>query len=276
MAEQPTESSTTEQAPKKEKKPKTKKGPVLSFVGPEGASRIVTLMAALVIILQANYFFWTLGIDLIRTQGPDLFYGLNVFCGIMLYIIGVIIILMIGIVEISVKYLEKVEMLEKLYRFEILFVFAALTLLFEVLGTFYLKDNLNYTVYLSVLIGGVLLVIAAVLEIIKEKDIKPSKVMILCGCGYAVFEAIILFITTPLVFENYWDGSIAIIIVILLLLAIFNKIKFIPYEWWMVLIFGVILWGWVNPAQTVIGLPSVSGGGVGGTLVLILFIFMLL
>jgi len=276
MAEQPTESSTTEKAPTKEKKPKTKRGPILSFVGPEGASRIVTLMAALVIILQGNYLFWNVGIDLIGSGGSDLLYGLNIFCGIMLYIIGVLIILMIGIVEISIKYLEKVEILEKLYRFEVLFVFAALTILFEVLGTLYLEDALEYSVYLSVLIGGVLLVIAAILEIIKEKDIKPSKVMILCGCGYAVFEAIILFITTPLVFENYWDGSIAIIIVILLLLAIFNKIKFIPYEWWMVLIFGVILWGWVNPALTVVGIPSLTGGGIGGTLVLISFILMLL
>ncbi|TFF98687.1 MAG: hypothetical protein EU547_00795 [Promethearchaeota archaeon] len=272
MAEESKEPTTSEETPKKE--PKTKKEPILTFSGPEGASRIITLMAALAIILQGNTAFWTNGVNSFvpgAPPGTNIFFVLNIICGVFLYILGVIIILMIGIVEISIKYLEKIEILEKLYRFEFIFVFAGLTILFEVLSTLYLEPNIPITIYLSVLLGGVLLVIAAILEIIKDKDvIKPSKFVCLFGCGYSVVEAIILFITLPLAFSNYWDGSVAIIVVILLLLSLFEKIKFIPYEWWMVLILGFILWGWVNPVG------SISGGGVGGTLVLISFILMLI
>lgn len=257
MAEEPTKTSTTEPAAK----PKAKKEPILSFTGPEGATRVVTLLAALAIILQGNNAFWNLGI---AATDP-----LNVFCGVMLYIIGVLIILMIGIIEFSIKYLEKIEVLEKFYRFEALLVLAALTLLFESLSRLSLLQAGSYTRFISSLLGGLLLLIAAILEIIKEKDIKPSKFMCLCGCAYAVFEAIMLYLP-PITLATYWDASIAIVIVAILLLSIFKVIKFIPYEWWMVLILGFILWGWVAPVG------SVSGGGVGGTLVLISFILMLL
>jgi hypothetical protein len=77
----------------------------------------------------------------------------------------------------------------------------------------------------------------------------------------------------PITLAHYWDASIAVVIVAILLLSIFKVIKFIPYEWWMVLILGFILWGWVIPAGRI---NVVSGGGIGGTLVLISFILMLL
>ena len=62
--------------------------------------------------------------------------------------------------------------------------------------------------------------------------------------------------------------ALGIIVVILLLLSMYEKIKFIPYQWWMVLILGFILYGWVIPAGV--------SGGTGGTIVLISFILMLL
>lgn len=258
MAEEPTKTSTTEPAAK----PKAKKGPLLSFTGPEGATRIITLIAALIIILQGNNIFWA------AVSSAN---ALNIFCGVMLWIIGVIIIFMIGIIEISITYLEKIEVLEKYYRFEVLLILAALTILFESLTTLSSWPNISAQVYISVLLGGVLLVIAAILEIIKDKkSIKPSKFTCLVGCGYAILEALVLFLAMPITFPNYWDGVIALIVVVILLLAMFNKIKVVPYEWWMVLILGFILWGWVNP------IGSVSGGGVGGSLVLISFILMLL
>jgi hypothetical protein len=183
---------------------------------------------------------------------------------------------MIGIIEFSVKYLEKIEVLEKYYRFEVLLVLAALMLLFESLSTLGLIQSIlnmtnplnNLLAYINILLGGIILFIAAIMEIIKEKDIKPSKFMCLFGCAMAIFEAIVLYMTISL--PTYWDATLAVIVVIILLLSIFKVIKFIPYEWWMVLILGFILWGWVNPTGTI------SGGGLGGTLVLISFILMLL
>jgi len=253
----------TNEKPAKEKKPKTpREGPILKFIGPEGASKIVVLMAALSIILQGNTAFWALGVNALPVPN-----GLNIFCGVMLWILGVILILMIGIIGFGSATLKKIEIIEKYYNPIVIILLALLVMLFEILivaNAFLVVSTLTITSILGSILGGLLLIIAAFLEQTKEKEkMKPSKLVCLVGVIIAIIEAILLFATLPTMFSNIWDGIVALIVAILLILSMYDKITFIPYEWWMVLILGFILYGWVPPA-------------VGGTIVLISFILMLI
>lgn len=236
-------------------------GPILKFIGPEGASKVVLLIAALSIILQGNEAFWTYGINATPVN------RLGIFCGIILYILGIILILMIGTIGFGTATLKKIELIEKYYNPFVLLCMAILIIVFEILSataSFLVLQSENIlTLVFSSLLGGTLTIIAAILEQTKYKEImKPSKLLGLVGAFFAIIEAFILFITLPILLSRYWDGIIAIVVVNLLLLSIYDKIRFIPYEWWMVLILGFILYGWVP--------------GIGGTLVLISFILMLI
>jgi hypothetical protein len=257
----PKEAAPKEAALKKEKTPKVKKertpreGPILEFTGPEGSPKIVALMAALWVILQGNNSFWT-GVNAVN--------ALNVVSGIFLVILGFVLILTIDILNFGDPTLKKIEIFEKFYRFEVLLILGVLVLIFELLS---INFALLTAAALANLLGAFLIIIAAIMEILikKGKTIKPSKLVTLAGIVITILEAIFLFaIPIP---ANIWDGIVGIIVVILLLLSMYEKIKFIPYQWWMVLILGFILYGWVTP---------IGGTGTGGTIVLISFILMLL
>jgi len=261
------EETTTNETPAKEKKPKLpREGPILKFIGPEGASKILVLFAALTIILQGNTAFWANGVNALPIPN-----GLSIFCGVMLWILGVILILMIGIIGFGIPTLKKIEIVEKYYNPIVIMLLGLLVLLFEILslGNALLTPSIGIIgLIIGALLGAILLVIAAILEQTKEKQkMKPSKLVCLVGVIIAIIEAVVLFAIFPFTFQNYWDGVISIIVAILLLLSMYDRIKFIPYEWWMVLILGFILYGWVHPLVQF---------GTGGTIVLISFILMLI
>ena len=271
----PKEAAPKEAAPKKEKAPKEKKpkvkkerapreGPILAFTGPEGAPKIVALMAALSGILQGNGFFWG-GVNLaIAVPGTTLAAG-PIVAGIFLYILGIILILTLDILDFGDPTLKKIEVFEKFYRFEVLILLGLIIILFELIGINFLLVS---AAAIGALLAGILVLVAAIMEIMikKEKVMKPSKLVCLVGIIITLLEVVFLFGTPTL--ANIWDGIVAIIVIILLLLSMYEKIKFIPYQWWMVLILGFILYGWVAP----IG----GATGTGGTIVLISFILMLI
>ena len=261
--EAPKEEAPKEEAPKKEKKPKVKKervprdGPFLQLTGPEGSPKIVALMAALSVILQGNNLFWA---------GVNFPNPLNVLSGIFLFILGFILILTIDILNFGDPTLKRIEVFEKFYRFEVLLILGILILLFEMLS---INFAIGTASALLIMLGGILVIIAAIMEILikKEKTMKPSKLVALAGIIITILEVVYLFAVPSL--STIWDGIVGIIIIILLLLSMYDKIKFIPYQWWMVLILGFILYGWVSPIGT-------GAIGTGGTIVLISFILMLL
>jgi len=261
IEEAPKEEAPKEETPKKEKAPKVKKertpreGPILQFTGPEGSPKIVALMAALSVILQGSNLFWS-GVNSIVPATM----GLNLLCGVFLVILGFVLILTIDILNFGDPTLKRIEIFEKFYRFEVLLILGVVILLFEMLS---MSFNIISVTALIVMLGGILVLIAAIMEIVikKEKTMKPSKLVALVGIIITILEVVFLF--GNLTVNNIWDGVIGIIVIILLLLSMYDKIKFIPYQWWMVLILGFILYGWVLP-------------GTGGTIILISFILMLL
>jgi hypothetical protein len=254
---------TKEEAPKMEKKPKVKKeraprdGPFFQLTGPKGSPRIVALMAALSVILQGNNLFWA---------GVNFPNPLNILCGVFLYILGILLILTLDILNFGDPTLKRIEVFEKFYRFEVLLILGIVVLLFEMLS---ISFAIGTASALLIMLGGILVIIAAIMEIMikKEKTMKPSKLVALAGIIITIIEVVYLFAVPSL--STIWDGIVGIIVIILLLLSMYDKIKFIPYQWWMVLILGFILYGWVSPIGT-------GAIGTGGTVVLISFILMLL
>ncbi len=262
--EAPKEEAPKEEKPKKEKPPKEKKpkkerpprdGPILSFTGPEGSPKIVALMGAMSTIWIGNLIFWA-GVNTVAMVPAN---GLWIFYGIMLWILGLLLILTLDIIDFGDPTLKKIEALEKFYRFEVLLLFGLLILLFELLFINFLPTT---AAALGRLLSGILVLVAGILELLikKGKDIKPSKVVALIGIILAFIE--IFFQFAGATTASIWDGIVGLIVVLLLLLSMYEKIKFIPYVWWMVLILGYILYGWV--------------GTLGGTLILISFILMLI
>jgi len=250
---------TNEATPKTEKPPKVKKerapreGPFFQMTGPEGSPKIVALMAALSIILQGNNLFWA-GVNAVPV------YALSIVCGVFLFILGILLILTIDILNFGDPTLKKIEIFEKFYRFEVLLILGVVVIVFEGLSILFALWSSGA---LAVLLGGILVITSGIMEFMvsKGKTMKPSKIVALIGIIITVLEVIFLF-SVP-VFSSIWDACVGIVVIVLLLLSMYEKIKFFPYQWWMVLILGFILFGWVLP-------------GTGGTIILISFILMLL
>ena len=176
----------------------------------------------------------------------------------MLCILGVILILILDILDFGEPKLKKIEEVGKFFRWEVLFIFFILILLFEALSLLLNWDRAG-------LLSSILVLTATILEFMRKKgnEIKPSKLVAIVGLVFTLLEiALLSFWTTDSVVAIFYDTIVGIAVVILLLLSILNQIKFIPYQWWMVLILGFIIYGWV--------------GKIGGTLILISFILMLL
>jgi hypothetical protein len=118
-------------------------------------------------------------------------------------------------------------------------------------------------------LGGVLLLIAAVMEILAEKkNIVHSKFVAIVGAGFAIYECINIFIlyafATTATIINPIIGLIAAAILIIIVLGKID-IK-IPYTWWVVLTIGFIVFTWVSPLYA----------GIGGTVIMISFILLII
>jgi len=217
-----------------------------SVTAPSGATKVIALMAALVIIREGIALFWTLA-------------PLNIFYGIMEIILAGILIIVLNIVDFGVPFFKK------LYKWWIILILGLLVMLFEILALFLFSTNPIFQMAFAgfYLLGGILTIIAAILELIAGKEkMKASQIVALFGAVYTIFEVIVLFTVGGQ--QNIYHGIIGIIFVALLLISMQKKIDLkIKYEWWVVLIIGFVLFSWVGP-------------GIGGTIILISFILMLL
>jgi len=217
-----------------------------SVTAPSGATKVVALMAALVLIREGIWLFWNSS-------------GINIFFGIMEIILAGILIIVLNIVDFGVPFFKK------LFLWWIILILGILVLMFEIFASGY---NILTAASTGFLLGGLLVVIAAILELVASKQkMKASQIVALFGAAYTIFEIILLFLTSstsPLFTQNIYHGILGIIFVALLLISMQKKIDLkIKYEWWVVLIIGFVLFSWV-------------GSGIGGTIILISFILMLL
>jgi len=213
----------------------------IKVTAPSSAPIVVALIAGLLVIREGIGLFWTLN-------------GLLIFYGIMEIIIAGILLIALNIVDFGV------EPLKKLYTWWIILILGILVIMFEIFASnFSIIDAISS----GMLLGGVLTVIAAVLEFMSAKEkMKPSQIVALFGVVYTVIEIIILFYFGG--GQNIYHAIIGIIFIIILLLSMQKKVNLkVPYEWWVVLIIGFVLFSWIL-------------SGAGGTIILISFILMLL
>ena len=118
---------------------------------------------------------------------------------------------------------------------------------------------------------AILLLLGALIEVIMEKKpYKASKMVLLVGIGFSIYECFMLFLSGNALFIV--NGVFGLILLVVLIIVLFDLVdlKVIHYTWWVVLLIGFIIFIWVS--QYAGGLLA----GNGGTLILIAFVLMVL
>jgi len=195
------------------------------------ASKVVALVGVLIIIRESILYFYT----------PDTF---NILYGILALVFAAVIFISLELID-----LRKVKIP---YLWWLLLIFGVLLILFAWLS------SMTY-------LGGTLVILAAILEILSKRAYVQSKIVSLVGALFAIYECVWLFMAGDVVLLV--NGIFGIIFAIILILTLQNKIDVkIPYVWWVVLIIGFIIFTWVSSFNV----------GIGGTVILTAVILILM
>ncbi|MEJ2277846.1 MAG: hypothetical protein P8Y70_08885 [Candidatus Lokiarchaeota archaeon] len=194
------------------------------------ASKVVSLVGILVLIREAVILF----------QKTDL--G-SILFGVLWAVFAALIFFSLNIINLP-KF--KIP-----YRWIILLVIGAVLL---VLAIFFTKTYLSAT----------LILIAFLLELLSEKKTYvESKIVVLIGACIAIYESIMLIISTDP--SNVVAGIFGIIFAVIILLSLQQQVDVkVPYVWWIILISGFVIFTWVNFI------------GVAGTVIMVGFILILM
>jgi hypothetical protein len=204
------------------------------------APKLLVFIAMLyTIALAITYFYAPLG-----------GFGLNILWGIICLVIAFLIFLTLDLISFGPLKIP--------YQWWIILIFGIILLIF---GLFL---NASY-------FPAILLILAALVEIIMEKKpYKASKMVLLVGIGFSVYECFLLFLSgNTLLIVN---GVFGLILLILLIIVLFDLVdlKVIKYTWWVVLLIGFVIFTWISPNA------AFFLAGNGGTLILIAFVLMVL
>jgi len=193
------------------------------------ASKVVALIGALVVIQVCIGYFATVD-------------ALKILFGIIGLFFAVVIFISLEIVDLKKLTIP--------YLWWVLLIIGALLILFEfAVGSSYL--------------GGVLVLIAALLEFLSQKKTyAESKIVALIGACYLIYESVMLFLSFS--FTGIALSIVGFVFAIILILTLQDKIDIkIPYAWWVVLIIGFVVFTWVAPQ-------------VSGTIIMVAFILILM
>ncbi|MFW9937307.1 MAG: hypothetical protein ACFFD5_06635 [Candidatus Thorarchaeota archaeon] len=186
--------------------------------------------------------------------GIAYFYGaanpLNILWGIICILIAFLIFVSLDLVDFGPVKIP--------YQWWLILIFGIVLLLFALfLGGSYFP--------------AILLLLAALIEIMMEKKpYKASKMVLLVGIGFSIYECFTLFFFGGVI--SIVNGVFGLILLIILLLILFDVVDFkvIHYSWWLVLLIGFVIFTWVSPWA--VGIVT----GFGGTLILIAFVLIVL
>lgn len=118
-------------------------------------------------------------------------------------------------------------------------------------------------------LGGVILITGSLMEILGEKkNIVHSKFVAIVGAGFTIYECINIFILYAFVgVANIINPLVGILVAVILLIIALDLVDIkIPFNWWVVLTIGFIVFTWVSPLY----------GGIAGTVIMISFILIIL
>jgi hypothetical protein len=206
------------------------------------APKLLVFIGMLYTIVLAMYYFY-------RPLGG---FGLNILWGIICLVIAFLIFVSLELISFGPLKIP--------YQWWINLIFGVVLVVFAYFfgGSYF---------------AGILLLLAAFVEFLMEKKpYKASKMVLLVGIGFSVYECIILFFP-PLNAIAIVNAIFGLILLIILLLIIFEVVDFkiLSYSWWFVLLVGFVIFIWVSPLAG--GFPVT---GFGGTLILIAFVLMIL
>ncbi|MFX1426649.1 MAG: hypothetical protein ACFFBE_09365 [Promethearchaeota archaeon] len=122
--------------------------------------------------------------------------------------------------------------------------------------------------------SGILIVMAALIELLAEKQgWKASKMMILLGGAFGVYDCILVFGGFNDNDNNIWlaNGIFGIILIAILLLSFQPWVDLkIPFVWWLTAAIGFVFLIWVSPYANLAGaIDEYPLGGFGGITLLI-------
>ena len=189
-----------------------------------------------------------LGISYFYNAGTDPLY---ILWGIICLVIAFLIFVSLELIDFGPVKIP--------YQWWIILIFGVVLLLF---AYFFIGNYLP----------AILLCMAALIELIMEKkSYEASKMVVLVGIGFSIYECFILFLSGVAIIVV--NGVFGLILLIILLLIIFDVVDFkvLDYSWWLVLLIGFVIFTWVSPFAA--GFPVV---GYGGTIILIAFLLILL
>lgn len=119
---------------------------------------------------------------------------------------------------------------------------------------------------------AVLVLLAVIVELVTgKKDINASKIMLLFGIAFTIWDCVAIFLIpvfVPILIVNAVFGLILAIILLILVLDLVD-IK-IPYTWWVVLLIAFVIYNWVMPFAG--GYPVT---GFSGTILMIGWVLIL-
>ncbi len=210
--------------------------------GEISASKVIAFIGMLFTVYFAMIFFYNV----------TLFTGIFVLWGIICLLIAFLIFITLGL--ISFGPLSKIT-----YQWWILLIFGAVLVLIAYF-------------YISYYLPAILILMAAVIELImQKKPYKASKMVAIVGAGFAGYECVVLMLSgITLYIVNAVFGLILIIILLLLIFEVVD-FKIFNYSWWVVLLIGFVIFTWISPYAA--GYPVL---GYGGMIILIAFILILM
>ncbi|MFX0075184.1 MAG: hypothetical protein ACFE96_07065 [Candidatus Hermodarchaeota archaeon] len=195
------------------------------------ASKVVALIGTLILIRNSINYFPT----------GD---WLAILLGIVGLLIAFVIFDSLGIIDF--------KKLQIPYIWWVLLIIGVLLLLLD-----FIVSSFSAT-----FLAGILIIIAAILEILSQKkSYTSSKIVALIGAGWLIYECIMFILSMNVV--SIVLAITGIILAIILILTLYDKIDIkIPYSWWVVLIIGFVIFTWITP--------------VSGTIIMVAFILILM
>jgi hypothetical protein len=108
--------------------------------------------------------------------------------------------------------------------------------------------------------------LAVIVELVTEKkDITASKIILLFGIAFGIWDCVAIFIGYTAGAEIFLVNAIfGLILAIILLILVLDLVDIkIPFTWWVVLIIAFVLFYWITPGAIILSTyPVVGFGGI--------------
>ena len=209
------------------------------------APKLILFIAMLFILQEAIVYFYVAGTDALF-----ILYG----------IIGLVFVFIIFI-SLDLVSLGPVKLT---YWWWLMLVIGVVLIIFNFLagGTYFTP---------------ILVLLAVIVDLVTDKkDINASKIILLFGIAFAIWDCVATFIGFAPGAEIFLVNAIfGLILAIILLILVLDLVDIkIPFNWWVVLTIAFVIFYWITPGAVLLSTYPVAG--FGGIILMIGWLLMLL